>query len=90
MSTPITTESILHEDGAEAALAEFGSEVRAGEAAIRQRLDAEPERQWRFSELRDAAAEGRRRTAMGAALRSLATQGVLEIDYATYAVKKAD
>jgi hypothetical protein len=87
MSTPITTETILEEDGAEAALAQFGSQVRAGETAIRRLLKAEPGRVWGFSELRDAAAEGRRRTAMGAALRSLDLQGVLRIDYTHYTVK---
>ena len=87
MSTPITTETILHEDGAEAALAEFASDVRAGEAAIRRFVEADPQRVWVFSELRDAAAEGRRKTAMGAALRSLDLQGFLRIDYARYTVE---
>lgn len=87
MSTTITTESILHEDGAEGALAEFGKQVRAGEPAIRKLLETEPKRVWGFSELREAAREGRRKTAMGAALRSLAAQGALTIDYSDYSVR---
>lgn len=87
MSAPITTETILHEDGAEAALAQFASQVREGEAAVRRLLKKNPDRVWRFSELRDAAAEGRRKTAMGAALRSLALQDVLSIDYVHYTVE---
>jgi hypothetical protein len=87
MSTTITTESILNEDGAEAVLAEYGKQVRAGETAIRKLVEAEPGRVWGFSELREAAREGRRKTAMGAALRSLAAQGILAIDYTDYTVK---
>lgn len=87
MSTPITTEFILNEDGAETVLAEFGKQVRAAEAAIRKLVEAEPQRTWGFSELREAAREGRRKTAVGAALRSLAGQGVLAVDYADYTVK---
>lgn len=89
MNTPITTESILSEDGAEVPLAEFASEVRAGEAAVRRLLGAHPGRIWGFSELRDAAAEGRRKTVMGAALMSLDRQGVVSIDYARYTVATA-
>jgi len=87
MSTTITTESILHEDGAEGALAEFTKQVRAGEPAIRELLKAEPERVWGFSELREAARGERRKTAMGAAIRSLAAQDVLTIEYSDYTAK---
>jgi hypothetical protein len=80
---PITAESILQEDGAEAALAEFANEVRAGEEAIRRYIaNAESGEVWTFRGLRDAAAEGRRKTAMGVALMSLDKTGEVQIDYA--------
>lgn len=82
-AAPITTETILQEDGAAAALAKFATEVRAGEEAIRKQVaDAEPGKVWTFRGLRDAAAEDRRKTAMGVALMSLDKAGVVEIDYA--------
>jgi hypothetical protein len=82
-ATPITTEIILQEDGADVALADFQSQVRAGEAAIRRILaGAEPGTSWTLRELREEAAEGRRDTAMGAALMSLDRLGELSIDFA--------
>lgn len=89
MSSQITSEAILNEDGAEVPLAQFAAEVRAGETEIRRLISNEPGRRWGFSELRDAAAEGRRKTAMGAALMSLDRQGVVNIDYALYSVVPA-
>jgi hypothetical protein len=89
MNTPITSEAILNEDGVDAPLAEFATEVRDGEAAVRRLLKAEPGRSWGFSELREAARDDRRKTVMGAALMSLDRQGVLHIDYASYTVETA-
>lgn len=82
-TAPITAETILHEDGAVAALTEFAAEVRAGEEAIRRIVNsAEPNKTWTFRGLRDEAAEGRRKTAMGVALMGLDKAGELTIDYA--------
>jgi hypothetical protein len=86
-ATPITTESILQEDGAAAALGKFAAEVRTGEEETRKYLaEAEPSAVWTFRGLRDAvfeAAGGKlRKTAVTVALMSLDKVGVVRIDYA--------
>jgi hypothetical protein len=86
-AAPITTESILQEDGAAAALGKFASEVQAGEGETRKYIaGAEPDAIWTFRDLRDAvfeAAEGKlRKTAVTVALMSLDKAGVVQIDYA--------
>jgi hypothetical protein len=86
-ATPITTESILQEDGAAAALGKFATEVRAAEEETRKYIaKAEPDVVWIFRDLRDAvfeAAEGKlRKTAVTVALMSLDKAGVVQIDYA--------
>jgi hypothetical protein len=89
MSTaaPITTETILQEDGAAAALGKFAIEVRKGEEEVRRYVAAAaPGEAWIFRDLRDAvyeAAEGElRKTAVTNALMSLDKLGVVRIDYA--------
>lgn len=86
-AAPITTESILQEDGAAAALGKFATEVRAGEDQARKFVASEDSNTvWTFRDLRDGvfeAADGRlRKTAVTVALMSLDKIGVIEIDYA--------
>lgn len=90
MAPPITTETILQEDGAEATLAVFATEVHAGEDAIRTILAESPQQTWTMRELEDLAAEGRRTTAMGVALMGLLKAGELRIDHATSIVEALD
>lgn len=89
MSTaaPITTETILQEDGAAAALGKFAAEVRAAEGVARRYIArCGPDEVWTFRGLRDAvydAANGElRETAVTNALMSLDKAGVLHVDYA--------
>jgi len=86
-AAPITTESILQEDGAAAALGKFATEVRAGEDQAQEYIAAaESDATWTFRGLRDAvyeAAKGElRTTAVTVALMSLDKAGALQIDYA--------
>jgi hypothetical protein len=86
-AAPITTESILQEDGAAAALGKFATEVRAGEEQTRKFIaSAASEKVWTFRDLRDGvfdAARGQlRKTAVTVALMSLDKIGVIQIDYA--------
>lgn len=82
-AAPITTETILQEDGATAALANFAAEVRESEAAIRSYVaDAGPGAEWTFRGLLEDVGGDRRKTAMGVALMSLDKAGVLQVDYA--------
>lgn len=86
-AAPITTESILQEDGAAAALGKFGAEVRAGEEETRKYIaTADPNAVWTFRSLRDAVYEAAggelRKTAVTVALMSLDKVGVVQIDYA--------
>lgn len=87
MAAPITTESILQEDGAAAALGKFGAEVRAAEEETRGYIaKADPDAVWTFRSLRDAVYEAAggelRKTAVTVALMSLDKVGVVRIDYA--------
>jgi hypothetical protein len=87
---PITTETILGEDGADAALVQFASEVREGEERISNIVaNAEAGARWTFSELRDRAGGGHRKTAMGVALLALHKAGVVQIDFARWMVAPA-
>jgi hypothetical protein len=93
MSTaaPITTESIIREDGATAALSKFAIEVREGEEETRRYLAATDSAEtWTFRGLRDAvygAADGEiRMTAVANALMALDQVGVIDIDYARWTV----
>jgi hypothetical protein len=84
---PITTESILQEDGAAAALGKFATEVRAAEEETRKFIvDAQQDQVWIFRDLRDAVFEAAggelRRTAVTVGLMSLDKIGVVQIDYA--------
>ncbi len=86
-AAPITTESILQEDGAAAALGKFAVEVREAEEATRDFVaQAGPDATWTFRDLRDTvyeAADRRlRKTAVTVALMSLDKVGVVRIDYA--------
>lgn len=87
-ATLITPQTIREEDGAEFALSLFAEQVIAGEEAIRRIIaSAEPGTVWDFNDLRDKAAEGRRPTAMGVALMSLDSAGILRVDYARSTVE---
>lgn len=84
---PITTETILQEDGATAALGKFAAEVQAAEEATRCYIADAPQGQtWTFRDLRDAVFEAAggelRKTAVANALMSLDKAGALHIDYA--------
>lgn len=86
-AAPITTETILQEDGATAALGKFAAEVREGEEETRRYIaNADSGAVWTFRDLRDAvydsAAGAIRKTAVTNALMSLDKAGVLQIDYA--------
>ena len=86
-AAPITTESILQEDGAAAALGKFATEVRAGEEEARKYIaDAGSNAAWTFRGLRDeiyeAAGRELRKTAVTVALMSLDKVGTVQIDYA--------
>jgi hypothetical protein len=81
-ATPITPKTILQEDGAQVALAEFSQEVRDGEDAIRRIVaDAGPGTVWTFRALRETAAEGRRPSVMTVALLNLDESGELQVNY---------
>lgn len=94
-AAPITTETILQEDGATAALEKFVNEVHEGEQEARRHLAAaDPSAVWTFRELRDevyeAADRKLRKTAVTNALMLLDKIGVLEIDYARSTVVVAE
>lgn len=86
-AAPITTETILQEDGAVAALGRFAAEVQVAQDETRRYVaTAEPDETWTFRGLRDAvyeAAGGQvRKTAVTNALMHLDKLGVVRIDYA--------
>lgn len=87
-SAPATAETILQEDGAQAALAEFAEKVRGAEELIRQVLaDAQPGTQWSLRELRDLArAAGWSSSVVTTALFNLDESGELVVDYVTSTV----
>jgi hypothetical protein len=80
---PITAESILEEDGADSALTEFNSEVKAAEEDIRALVWEDRERVWTIRELQDdaAAAGGRSSTEMSVAFIRMARRGELVADH---------
>lgn len=90
MTTTATNsaEDILEEDGARMALAEFADAVDDAVAAIRQVVEQAPSGSvWTMRELREAAGEGRRSSAMTSAFFKLEGSGELEIDYLTSTVR---
>jgi len=86
---PDTSSSPLDEDGARLALAEFAEAVDDAIAAIREVVAKDPDRVWTLRELRDAAGEGRRSSAMTSALFKLEELGELTVNYLTSTVVKS-
>jgi hypothetical protein len=93
MVFPMTTtvsngaDAILEEDGAQVALAEFAAAVDDAMAAIREVVEQAPSNKvWTLRELREAAGEGRRSSAMTSALFKLEASGELRVDYLTSTV----
>jgi hypothetical protein len=82
--------SILEEDGARMALAEFADAVDDAIAAIRKVVaDAPADKEWTLRELREAAGEGRRSSAMTSALFKLEELGELTVNYLTSTVSSS-
>jgi hypothetical protein len=87
---PTTASSILNEDGAQIALAEFADAVDDAISAIRKVVGEAPEGAvWTLRELREAAGEGRRSSAMTSALFKLEESGELKVDYLTSTVTRS-
>lgn len=75
-----TTEEILQEEGAEETLRTLAGKVAEAEDAIRDVLQANPEKSWTARALQDAAADGRSSSVMSIAYLSLLKTGELRID----------
>lgn len=86
---PTTTETILQEDGAEAALEAVAFEVREAEEAIRKVLrESSADEIWTIRSLQDAAAEGHSSTVMSIAFLGLLKAGELRVDHASSIVER--
>jgi hypothetical protein len=76
-----TTEAILQEDGAEAALNELAERVQGAEIAIRDLVLSDKSRIWTIRELQDTAANGWSSSVMSIAfLRLLQGGELLRVD----------
>ncbi len=84
---PTTTEEILREDGAEAALIALAEKVTRAEDAIRQILAKEPKRVWTVRELQDTAAGDLSSSVMSIAYLRLLKAGELQVDHASSRVE---
>ncbi len=82
-----TTEAILNEDGADAALAALAKEVEQAERDIHSVLDAECDQPWTVRELQDAAANGHSSSVISIAFLRLLKFGKLRVDHATSVVE---
>ncbi len=72
------------------ALAEFANSVDEAVAAIRAVVAEAPEgKEWTLRELREAAGEGRRSSAMTSALFKLEELGELSVNYLTSTVSRS-